>query len=70
MSRATVEKVPQVQGKSSLLMWELMDVALGKARAGGKNYVPLDTRLDLTFLEQRIAERIGKGPGPVPTGFA
>ena len=26
MSRATVEKVPQVQGKSLLLMWELMDV--------------------------------------------
>ena len=30
MSRATVEKVPQVQEKLSLLMWELMDVALGE----------------------------------------
>ena len=26
MSKATVEKVPQVQGKSLQLMWELMEV--------------------------------------------
>ena len=34
MSCTMVEKVPQVHGKSSLLMWELMDVAFGEGLWG------------------------------------
>ena len=34
MSRATVVKVPQVQGKSLLSMWELIDVVSGDGLCG------------------------------------
>ena len=34
MSKATVEKVPQVHGKLLQLMWELMDVASEEGMCG------------------------------------
>ena len=69
MSKATVEKVPQVHGKSSQLMWELMDVTSEEGMCGWEKlwtarYVP-----GLVVLGTRDKGDDWKGPSARSSWF-
>ena len=71
MSKAMVENVPQVQGKLSPLMWELIEVVWGDglcSYVGVKNCEQLSKHPGLIFWVQEIKGTTEKGPVPVQVG--
>jgi hypothetical protein len=62
MSKATVVKVPHVQGKLSLSMWELMEVASGEGVWGKEKLWTARNFPGLEALGTKDSGDVWKGP--------